>query len=98
MLAIQRDIMEARENSMTALVFWIDVDNTLLDNDSVKANQDRDMEVIIGPKLTARYWELYEQVRKERDVVDIPLALRRLREETPLREMDEYTYRHLSSL
>jgi hypothetical protein len=83
---------------MTALVFWIDVDNTLLDNDSVKANLDRKMEVEIGPKLTARYWEIYEQVRKERDVVDIPLALRRLREETPLSEMDEYTYRHLYSL
>ena len=36
--------------------------------------------------------EIYEQVRREREVVDIQLALSRLREEVPITEMDEQTY------
>lgn len=80
------------------LVFWLDVDNTLLSNDDVKEDLDQHLQAMVGPKLAKRYWEIYEQVRKERDVVDIPLALDRWREETPLSEMDEQTYRHVHSI
>ncbi len=83
---------------MPTLVFWIDVDNTLLDNDSVKDDLDQHIQVELGPKLTERFWELYEQARQEKSVVDIPLALERLREETPLTELDEITYRHVWSI
>jgi FMN phosphatase YigB (HAD superfamily) len=48
--------------------------------------------------LTARFWDIYEQVRHERDVVDIPLSLKRFRAETPLSQMDEQTYIHVRSL
>src|ERR1019366_6000205 len=83
---------------MPTLVFWIDVDKTLLDNDSVKDDLDQHIQVELGPKLTERFWELYEQARQEKSVVDIPLALERLREETPLTELDEITYRHVWSI
>src|SRR4030088_2989495 len=83
---------------MSTLVFWIDVDNTLLANDDVKEDWDKHLQVDLGPELTARFWDLYEQVRKERGVVDIPLALTRFREQTPLTELDEQTYQHVHSL
>ncbi len=53
---------------MTTLVFLIDVDNTLINNDEIKSDLDAHIKVDLGEKLTARYWEIYEQVRKERDV------------------------------
>lgn len=83
---------------MPTLVFFLDVDNTLLANDDVKADLDQHLQAVLGPQLTARYWDLYEQVRHEKDVIDIPLALKRFREETPLAQMDEYTYQHIHSL
>lgn len=83
---------------MPTLVFLLDVDNTLLDNDNVKKVWDEHLQAELGPELTARFWEIYEQVRHERDVVDIPLALQRFREEIPLTKMDEQTYLHVQSL
>lgn len=83
---------------METLTFLIDVDNTLLANDEVKENLNEYLEAELGPELTARYWELYEKARKEEGVVDIPLALKWLRETTPLSEMDDFCYRHIVSL
>lgn len=83
---------------MPTLVFLLDVDNTLLDNDAVKEDINEHLKVEMGEQLTARYWELYEQARRESDVVNIPLALQRLRDETPLSVLDEETYRHVHSI
>lgn len=83
---------------MPTLVFLIDVDNTLLDNDRVKKDYDEHLQVELGPKLTQRFWNLYEQIRYEKSVVDIPATLKRLREETPTTELDEQTYEHVSSI
>lgn len=83
---------------MPTLVFLLDVDNTLIDNDGVKEDIDEHLKVEIGEQLTSRYWELYEQAREESEVVNIPLALERLRAATPLAVMDEETYRHVHSI
>ena len=83
---------------MPTLVFLLDVDNTLIANDDVKEDLDRHIRVELGDELADRYWELYEEARKQEDVVDIPLALRWLREKTSLSELDEETYRHVHSL
>ncbi len=83
---------------MTTLVFLIDVDNTLIDNDNVKNDLDVHLRVEIGPALTDRFWELYEQAREESGVVNIPLALAWLREKTPLSVLDQQTYLHIHSL
>ncbi|GHO82828.1 HAD family hydrolase [Dictyobacter formicarum] len=83
---------------MSTLVFWIDVDNTLLDNDSIKEEQNQVLLVELGPSLTERYWNLYEEVRKERGVVDIPLTLQRFRERSSQAELDGQTFQHVASM
>ena len=83
---------------MQTLVFLLDVDNTLLDNDAIKEDWHEQLQVALGPKLTRRFWEMYEQVRKERGIVDIPLALSRLREHTPSTELDEQTYQSVHAI
>lgn len=83
---------------MPTLVFLIDVDNTLIDNDNVKNDLDEHIKVELGETLTTRFWELYEQARQESGVVDIPLALKWLRERTSLSELDEQTYLHVHSI
>jgi phosphoglycolate phosphatase-like HAD superfamily hydrolase len=54
--------------------------------------------VELGPRLAARFWELYDKVREEEGVVDIPVALKRLREQTSLAELDEQTFLHVESI
>ena len=83
---------------MPTLVFLIDVDNTLIDNDFVKSDLDEHIKVEMGETVTNRFWELYEQAREESGVVNIPLALKWLREQIPLSELDEQTYLHVHSL
>lgn len=83
---------------MTTLTFMIDVDNTLIANDEVKKDLDKHLKAMLGPKLTEYFWKLYEQARHESGVVDIPLALARLREEIPLSEMDEQKYSEVHAL
>ena len=83
---------------MQPLVFLLDVDDTLLDNDAIKKDWDEQLQVELGSKLTTRFWEMYEQVRNERGVIDIPLALSRLREQTSNTDLDERRYQHARSL
>jgi FMN phosphatase YigB (HAD superfamily) len=83
---------------MSRLVFLIDVDNTLLANDEVKNDYDTHIQVELGPVLARRFWDIYEQVRKEESVVDIPQTLQRLREQTTLSELDERSYQHVVSI
>jgi len=65
------------------LVFLIDLDNTILDNDSVKKDIEARMLAILGPELAARFWELYELVRKDLDVIDFWEQMKRLKAEHP---------------
>lgn len=60
-----------------SIVFLFDVDNTLLDNDALKDDLHAQLGSALGPALNARFWGLYETVRQERDVVDLPLTLAR---------------------
>lgn len=83
---------------MPTLVFLLDVDNTLIANDDVKDDFNEHLKVQMGEQLTTRFWEIYEQARDESEVVNIPLALQRLRDETPLYVLDEETYRHVHSI
>jgi FMN phosphatase YigB (HAD superfamily) len=70
------------------LLFMIDLDNTILDNDGVKKDIEARMLEILGAKLAARFWELYETVRKDLDVIDFFEQMRRLREEVSADEVD----------
>jgi len=55
----------------------LDVDNTLIDNDRVKADLANGLQRGLGARPAARFWELYESVRSDADVVDYPETLRR---------------------
>lgn len=59
------------------LVFLLDCDNTLLDNDALKADLDRQLGALFGVDLNVRFWELYETVRQETEVVNFPVVLER---------------------
>jgi hypothetical protein len=65
------------------LVILFDVDNTLLDNDRVKADLDRYLADEYGEKVRERFWVLYEQVRQELDVVSFAVVIQRLHVEMP---------------
>lgn len=83
---------------MPTLVFLLDVDNTLIDNDNVKKDFDAHLQVELGPTLTERFWDLYERIREKESVVNIPRTLRELRQQTSLAEMDEQTFAHVESI
>lgn len=59
------------------LTFLIDVDNTLLDNDAGKREMDRRLVELLGARLAARFWELYETVRRDEGMVNMPLTVAR---------------------
>jgi FMN phosphatase YigB (HAD superfamily) len=70
-----------KELHVRDLVFMIDLDNTLLDNDSVKKDIEARMLDILPGKLAQRFWELYEAVRTDLDVIDFWEQFHRLRAE-----------------
>ncbi len=60
-------------------VFLFDVDNTLLDNDGVRADLAAHLVAEFGPVAAERYWTILEDLRLELGYVDYLGALQRLR-------------------
>lgn len=79
-----------------SLAFLIDVDNTLLDNDTAKADEATHLRGLLGEAAASRFWEFYEEVRKEEGVVDFPLTLARFDREVA-RQFSPETLFQLSS-
>lgn len=75
--------MRNRSGAIAGLVFLLDVDNTLVDNDRVKQDIERAIASIVAADRAARFWSLYEEVREEESVVDFPETLRRFRRAFP---------------
>src|ERR1700758_5756120 len=67
----------------TKVVFLVDVDNTLLDNDRVIADLMRHLEREVGHEHQQRYWKHFEQLRTELGYADYLGALQRYRLEYP---------------
>jgi FMN phosphatase YigB (HAD superfamily) len=65
------------------LVFLLDVDNTLVDNDRVKDGIERGIAGVVAADRAARFWSLYEEVRQKESVVDFPETLRGFRRAFP---------------
>jgi len=65
------------------VVFLLDVDNTLLDNDRVTADLKRHLTQEVGLERQQRYWTIYEQLRAELGYADYLGALQRYRIEYP---------------
>ena len=47
------------------LVFLLDVDNTLLDNDRVAADLKRFLIGEVGEQRAQQYWEIFEEIRAD---------------------------------
>lgn len=65
------------------VVFLVDVDNTLLDNDRVVADLMRYLEREVGTERQRRYWAIFEELRAELGYADYLGALQRYRVENP---------------
>jgi FMN phosphatase YigB (HAD superfamily) len=63
----------------TDVVFLLDVDNTLLDNDCVQDDLLDHLEREFGRASRDRYWEIFEQLRSELGYADYLGALQRYR-------------------
>ena len=61
------------------VVFLIDVDNTLLDNDRIVADLRRHLECSFGLASAERYWSIFEALRTELGYADYLGALQRYR-------------------
>ncbi len=65
------------------IVFLLDVDNTLLDNDKVADDLRRYLTREVGAKRQERYWAIFETLREELGYADYLGALQRYRVENP---------------
>jgi FMN phosphatase YigB (HAD superfamily) len=65
------------------VVFFFDVDNTLLDNDRVTADLKRHLEQMMGRERQENYWAIFERLRTELGYADYLGALQRYRVEHP---------------
>ena len=77
-----------------ALIFLLDVDNTLLDNDRFGADLGETLATAFGTDQRDRYWSIYQQLRDECGYADYLGALQRFRSgldnEPALLQMSKY--------
>jgi FMN phosphatase YigB (HAD superfamily) len=69
--------------SMSPLVFLVDVDNTLLDNDAIQQDLKEHLEETYGAAARDRYWRILEDLFTELGYRDYIGALNRYRGEHP---------------
>ncbi len=65
------------------IVYLLDVDNTLLDNDRVVADLMRHLDQTVGPDMQQRYWTFFNQLRAELGYADYLGALQAYRAARP---------------
>ncbi len=65
------------------VVFLLDVDNTLLDNDRIIVDLKRHLTEAIGVERQERYWVIFEKLRQELGYADYLGALQRYRADNP---------------
>jgi hypothetical protein len=75
--------MNKGEESPSRVVFLFDVDNTLLDNDSVAADLQRHLASEIGAAGVHEYWRIFEELRTELGYADYLGGLQRYRAKHP---------------
>jgi len=65
--------------SVSPVVFLLDVDNTLLDNDQIIADLKQHLMSVFGAERQQRYWNIFESLRDELGYADYLGALQRYR-------------------
>jgi FMN phosphatase YigB (HAD superfamily) len=73
----------SRTDANPSIVFFFDVDNTLLNNDRVTEDLKQHLAKKVGEASGRRYWEIFEQIRTELGYADYLGALQRYRIERP---------------
>ena len=73
----------AGRTGRSRVVFLLDVDNTLLDNDRVASDLKRHLTRAFGAERQERYWAIFETLRAELGYADYLGALQRYRVENP---------------
>ncbi len=66
-------------SAVEEVVFLLDVDNTLLDNDRIQTDLKKYLDREVGPESCNRYWTIFEQLRSEVGYADYLGALQRYR-------------------
>ncbi len=79
------------------VVFFVDVDNTLLDNDRIIADLHGHLEEEFGRESADRYWTALEKLRVELGYVDYLGALQRYRDDTERRGEGDHQLLLMSS-
>lgn len=69
----------SRNTKAPRVVFLLDVDNTLLDNDRVAADLRQHLKQQVGSACERQYWAIFEQLRAELGYADYLGALQRYR-------------------
>jgi FMN phosphatase YigB (HAD superfamily) len=81
-------------NPPPALVFLLDVDDTLLDNDRFGEDLGARLEADFGAAQRRRYWEIFTRLREELGIADYLASLQELRvgldEDPRLLRLSEY--------
>jgi FMN phosphatase YigB (HAD superfamily) len=77
--------VQAGRDLRAKVVFFFDVDNTLLDNDRIIADLNAFLQREVGPKRARRYWTLFEDLRGQLGYADYLGALQRFRHDFPSR-------------
>ena len=68
---------------MDRVVYLLDVDNTLLDNDAVTADLRQHLADAFGAEVQQRYWDIFEELRAREGYADYLGALQQFRIEHP---------------
>ena len=76
-------------NASADVVFLLDVDNTLLDNDRIIADLRSHLEATFGIASAARYWAAFEALRVELSYADYLGALQRYRADAERGDSDD---------
>jgi FMN phosphatase YigB (HAD superfamily) len=75
--------MTQGQRTKDGLTYLLDVDNTLLDNDAVIEDLRKHLTSAFGAECEQRYWEIFEDLRRELGYADYLGALQRYRVERP---------------
>jgi FMN phosphatase YigB (HAD superfamily) len=79
---------------LTDIVFLLDVDNTLLDNDGFAARLGAQLERLFGAEERKRYWQIFEELRAKFGVADYLGSLQAFRagldDDPQLLEMSQF--------
>ena len=58
------------------LVFFVDLDNTLIDNDGIKAKMRDALVGVLGEEEADHFWKHHDSFREEADLIDFPEIVR----------------------